>query len=63
MPRHLFISDIAAVAKWADAFFEQSRDDDATPQEEADRDDGQAALERVQAWLKEARQTPGGAAA
>ena len=43
---------IAAALKWADAFFEQSADDeDVSAEEQAERDAGTAAVDAVRAWL------------
>lgn len=48
------ISDaIALVLKFAEAFFEQGQDDDVSEEERAEREEGEAALERVNAWLTE----------
>lgn len=45
-------ADIAIVCMWAEAFFEQSRDDDGVePEEQAQRDAGNEALDSVNAWL------------
>lgn len=53
-PEAARMADIATLARWAEAFFEQSRDDDQVPDDEQEeRDDGIAALDRVQAWLKD----------
>lgn len=51
-PETTRMDDIATVASWAAAFFDLSRDDDdVSPEEEAEREDGEAALARVLAWL------------
>lgn len=48
--------DIGEVLKWAEAFFAISQDDDDVSEEEqAQRDEGLAAIDRVTAWLN----TPG----
>ncbi len=50
--RHVPVADLSEVIRWAEAFFEQSRDDDGLSEDEHDaRDEGVAALDRVKTWL------------
>lgn len=42
---------IASALKWAEAFHEQGRDDDTSAEEQAERDQGEDALDEARAWL------------
>lgn len=49
--RHVPVADLSEVVRWAEAYFDQAADDDATEEEHDARDEAVAALDRVKTWL------------
>jgi hypothetical protein len=50
--RSIPVADILAAATWAASFFAISQDDDVSDEEAAERAAGEAAIERLRAWLE-----------
>ena len=50
--RSIPVADIAAAATWAASFFAIGQDDDVSDEEAAERAAGEAAIERLRAWLE-----------